>query len=175
MEWCACFRIVVCRPVRLSGKRNSEILPLLGRRELVQGQRTMAGQKTMSRRQATLFSLIGGATAQSTMWELWRDARMDGLHRGGQLWDACKQQSYPVGSGSIYGTDAQTISWAEQKETRGQSSGSFALHSPFTVASTTDSSLSSSRSSIASKRLRIELFFAFPQYVYVRQLIHQTL
>ena len=30
----------------------------------------------MSRRQATLFSLIGGATAQSTMWESWRNARM---------------------------------------------------------------------------------------------------
>ena len=30
----------------------------------------------MSRRQATLFSLIGGETAQSTMWESWRDARM---------------------------------------------------------------------------------------------------
>lgn len=30
----------------------------------------------MSRRQATLFSLIGGAAAQSTMWESWRDARM---------------------------------------------------------------------------------------------------
>ena len=30
----------------------------------------------MSRRQATLFSLIGGATAQSTMWESWKNARM---------------------------------------------------------------------------------------------------
>ena len=30
----------------------------------------------MSRRQATSFSLIGGATAQSTMWESWRNARM---------------------------------------------------------------------------------------------------
>mgnify|MGYP006875945502 CR=1 FL=1 len=39
-------RIVVCRPVRLSGKRHHpEILPLLGRRELVQGQRAMAGQE----------------------------------------------------------------------------------------------------------------------------------
>jgi len=30
----------------------------------------------MSRRQATSFSLIGGATAQSTMWALSRNARM---------------------------------------------------------------------------------------------------
>ena len=49
-----------------------------------------------------------------------------------------------------------------KRKTRGQSSGcSFALHSPFTVASIINSSLSSSRSSIASKRLQIELFFAF--------------
>lgn len=46
-----------------------------------------------------------------------------------------------------------------QKKTRGfYSSGSFALHSPFTVASITDSSLSSKLSSCASKRLRTELF-----------------
>ena len=31
----------------------------------------------MSRRQATLFSLIGEMTAQSTMWESWRNARME--------------------------------------------------------------------------------------------------
>ncbi len=30
----------------------------------------------MSRRQATLFSLIGEMTALSTMWESWRNARM---------------------------------------------------------------------------------------------------
>ena len=30
----------------------------------------------MSRRQATLFSSIGEMTAQSTMWESWRNARM---------------------------------------------------------------------------------------------------
>ena len=30
----------------------------------------------MSRRQATLFSLIGEMTAPSTMWESWRNARM---------------------------------------------------------------------------------------------------
>ena len=47
--WQACgmvrlLRIVVCQPVRLSGKQHHpEILPLLGRRELVQGQRTVAG------------------------------------------------------------------------------------------------------------------------------------
>lgn len=45
-----------------------------------------------------------------------------------------------------------------QKKTRGYSSGSFALHRPFTVASITDSSLSSNLSSCASKRLRTELF-----------------
>ena len=45
-----------------------------------------------------------------------------------------------------------------RKKTRGYSSGSFALHSPFTVASTTDSSLSFNLSSCASKRLRTELF-----------------
>ena len=39
------------------------------------------------------------------------------------------------------------------------SSGSFAIHNPFTVASITDSSLSLSLSSCASKRLRAELFF----------------
>jgi len=38
------------------------------------------------------------------------------------------------------------------------SSGSFALHSPFTVASMTESSLSSNLLSCASKRLRTELF-----------------
>ena len=31
----------------------------------------------MSRRQATLFFLIGEMTALSTMWELWRNARME--------------------------------------------------------------------------------------------------
>ena len=30
----------------------------------------------MSRRQATSFFLIGGVTAQSTMWESWKNARM---------------------------------------------------------------------------------------------------
>ena len=45
-----------------------------------------------------------------------------------------------------------------QKKTRGYSSGSFALHKPFTVASITDSSLSSNLLSCASKRLRTELF-----------------
>ena len=34
----------------------------------------------------------------------------------GNSGDACKQQSYPVGSNSIYGYDARTISWAGQKE-----------------------------------------------------------
>ena len=116
----------------------------------------------MSRRQATSFSLIGGATAQSTMWESWKNARMGrSTPWRATLGMPANSRAIQLGAAQYTATDAQTISWAEQKETRGQSSGSFALHSPFTVASTTDSSLSSSRSSIASKRLRIELFFAF--------------
>ena len=74
----------------------------------------------MSRRQATSFSLIGGATAQSTMWESWRDARME----RSTPWRATlgmPANSRAIQSGAALSTvtDAQTISWAGQKETRG--------------------------------------------------------
>ncbi len=132
----------------------------------------------MSRRQATLFSLTGGATAQSTMWESWRNARM-GRSTPWRATLGMPANSRAIQSGAALSTvtDALPIDGRMGKrKTRGQSSGcSFALHSPFTVASTIDSSLSSSWSSIASKRLRTELFWFFPQYVYVRQPIHRTL
>lgn len=74
----------------------------------------------MSRRQATLFSLIGGATAQSTMWESWRDARI-GRSTPWRATLGMPANSRAIQSGAALSTvtDAQTISWAGQKETRG--------------------------------------------------------
>lgn len=84
----------------------------------------------MSRRQATLFSLIGGATAQSTMWESWRNARM----ARSTPWRAIL--AMPANSRAIQSGAAQSmvterlfISRKKAKENqRFYSSGSFALH-----------------------------------------------
>ena len=116
--------------------------------------------RTMSRRQATLFSLIGEMTALSTMWELWRNARME----RSTPWRAILEM--PVSSRAIQSGAAQyTVTEClpikiGQKKNRGaySSVSSFALHSPFTVASITESSLSSNQLDFASKRLRTELF-----------------
>lgn len=113
----------------------------------------------MSRRQATLFSLIGGTTALSTMWESWRNARM----AQSTPWRATL--GMPVSSRAIQSgvalstvTECRTISRAGQKETRGQSSGcSFALHKAVAVASRMDKSLSLNLSRSISKRFRMVL------------------
>ncbi len=74
----------------------------------------------MSRRQATSFSLIGGATAQSTMWESWRDARMGrSIPWRATLGMPANSRAIQSGAALSTVTDAQTISWAGQKETRG--------------------------------------------------------
>ncbi len=83
----------------------------------------------MSRRQATSFSLIGGATAQSTMWESWRNARM-GRSTPWRATLGMPANSRAIQSGAVQSTvtDALTISRTKQKETRDLPSGSFALH-----------------------------------------------
>ena len=74
----------------------------------------------MSRRQATLFSLIGGATAQSTMWESWRNARMErSTPWRVTLGMPANSRAIQSGVAQYTATECQTISRAGQKETRG--------------------------------------------------------
>ena len=65
----------------------------------------------MSRRQATSFSLIGGATAQSTMWESWKNARM-GRSTPWRATLGMPANSGAIQSGAVQytATDVQTIS-----------------------------------------------------------------
>ena len=114
----------------------------------------------MSRRQATLFSLIGGATAQSTMWESWRDARIGrSTPWRATLGMPANSRAIQSGAAQYMVTDARTISWTGQKETRGQSSGcSFALHIPCAVPAMIVSSASSKVSRSTSNRRRKVVF-----------------
>ena len=65
----------------------------------------------MSRRQATLFSLIGGATAQSTMWESWRDARIGrSTPWRATLGMPANSRAIQSGAAQYTATDVQTIS-----------------------------------------------------------------
>lgn len=114
----------------------------------------------MSRRQATLFSLIGEMTAQSTMWESWRNARMV----RSTPWRATLAmlagnraiQSEAVQSTA---TDALFISRKRAKENqRFYSSGSFALHMPCAVPAMIVSSESSKVSKSASNCRRRVVF-----------------
>ena len=114
----------------------------------------------MSRRQATSFSLIGGATAQSTMWESWRDARM-GRSIPWRATLGMPANSRAIQSGAALSTDTDALpidGRMGERKTRGQSSGcSFALHKAIAVASRMDKSLSFSLSKITSKRFRMAL------------------
>lgn len=113
----------------------------------------------MSRRQATLFSLIGEVTALSTMWESWKNARMG----RSTPWRATL--GMPANSRAIQSGAAQSTvtAWLLIRKRRkgvpeGYSSGSFTLHSAVAVASRMDKSLSSNLSRSISKRFRIMLF-----------------
>ena len=115
----------------------------------------------MSRRQATLFSLIGGATAQSTMWELWRDAKMG----RSTPWRATL--GMPANSRAIQSEVAQSTATDAlridgrmgERKTRGQSSGcSFALHIPCAVPAMIVNSVSSKVSRSTSNRRRKVVF-----------------
>lgn len=105
----------------------------------------------MSRRQATLFSLIGEMTALSTMWESWRNARM--------AWSTPWRATLAMLAGS------RVIQWGAAQSTvtvylpirkkakeyqRFYSSGSFALHIPCAVPAMIVSSASSKVSKSAS-------------------------
>ena len=75
----------------------------------------------------------------------------------GNSGDACRQKAiYGWKQLHLWLRCSCLLKWAKEKP-EVYSSGSFALHSPLTVASTMDSSLSFSLSSSASKRLRTEL------------------
>ena len=114
----------------------------------------------MSRRQATLFSLIGGATAQSTMWESWKNARMGrSTPWRATLGMPANSRAIQSGAAQYTVTDALPIDdRMGERKTRGQSSGcSFALHKAIAVASRMDKSLSFSLSKITSRRFRMAL------------------
>ena len=114
----------------------------------------------MSRRWATLFSLIGEMTALLTMWESWRNARM------AQFIPWRATLAMPAGSRAIQlgavqstVTECLTISRAEQKKNqRFYSSGSFALHIPCAVPAMIVSSESSKVSKSASSCRRRVVF-----------------
>ena len=113
----------------------------------------------MSRRQATLFSLIGEMTAQSTMWESWRNARM--------------ARSTPWRATLAMLAGSRVIQWGAAQSTvtvylpirkkakeyqRFYSSGSFALHIPCAVPAMIVSSASSKVSKSASNCRRRVVF-----------------
>lgn len=114
----------------------------------------------MSRRQATLFSLIGGMTVLLTMWESWRNARMArSIPWRATL--AMPANSGAIQSGAALSTDTDALpidGRMGERKTRGQSSGcSFALHKAIAVASRMDKSLAFSLSRSTSKRFRMAL------------------
>lgn len=84
----------------------------------------------MNRRQATLFSLIGGVTAQSTMWESWRNARM-GRSIPWRATLAMPANSRAIQSGTAQFMVMECLFIRRKKAKENQrfySSGSFALH-----------------------------------------------
>lgn len=96
--------IVVCRPVRLSGERHHpEILFMLGRRELVQGQRAMAGQDYEPQAGDLIFFDWGSNGSIDHVGIVEKCENGTVYTVGGNSGDACKQQSYSVGNSSIYG------------------------------------------------------------------------
>ena len=115
----------------------------------------------MSRRQATSFSLIGGATAQSTMWESWKNARMGrSTPWRATLGMPANSRAIQSGAAQYTVTDALPIDGRMgERKTRGQSSGcSFALHIPCAVPAMIVSSISSKVSRSTSNRRRKVVF-----------------
>lgn len=128
------------------------------------GLRTEGNGRTAALRQKRdkSSSLTGRVTGKPTMWVLWNGART----ASSTPWRATLEMR--AGSGATLSGAAPSTAMASlpikigQKKNRGaySSVSSFALHNPFTVASITESSLSSNRSREVSKRLRTELLAA---------------
>ena len=115
----------------------------------------------MSRRQATSFFLIGGVTAQSTMWESWKNARMGrSTPWRATLGMPANSRAIQSGAAQYTVTDALPIDGRMgERKTRGQSSGcSFALHIPCAVPAMIVSSASSKVSRSTSNRRRKVVF-----------------
>ncbi len=120
----------------------------------------MAGRQALRQKQVISSSLTGegdGETDHVGIVERVENGTVYTVE--GNSGDACRQNSYSIGSSCyLWLWLSLLIKIGQKRKPEVYSSGSFALHSPFTVASMTESSLSSNLLSCASKRLRTELF-----------------
>lgn len=98
--------------------------------------------------------------------EMWKRY---GLHHRGKLWRCLQAEKLSCRKQRNLWLWYSCVLKKAKERPEGYSSGSFALHRLFAVASITDNSLSFKLSSCDSKRLRTELFSAFYLYIFVHR------